>query len=46
MAEANFSGTGLKLATASWDPAAGAADNRYAISATADGDTHADAIKI
>lgn len=28
-AEAAFSGTGLKLATAVWNPAAGAADNRF-----------------
>lgn len=30
-AESDFSGTGLKLATASWNPAAGAASDRYVI---------------
>ncbi len=30
-AEAGFTGTGLKLATVSWSPAAGATDNRFEI---------------
>ena len=40
------SGTGLFITTASWNPAAGAANNRYGIRVGANGDSHGDAITL
>ena len=42
----DFSGTGLKLAAATVDPAAGLANNCFGIVIQADGDSHGDAITL
>lgn len=42
----DFSGTGLKLSTVSWNPLAGAATDRFAFYVQGQGDSHGDAITL
>lgn len=44
--EGQFTGTGLKLATKSWNPSAGADTDRFACRVRALGDSHGDAITL